>query len=75
MKNTNTEKNMEDIFMSKVFSILIMALIAWGVVFITLQGFGIVHWKWYWVVSPIFIAAIIYIIMVILAVALGMEIE
>ena len=60
--------------MSKVFSIIVYILIGWGVVFIALQGLGFVDWKWYWIMSPLFAATVIYIIMVILAVVLGMNI-
>ena len=45
--NINTEKNTEDISMSKIFSIIVYILIGWGVVFIALQGLGFVDWKWY----------------------------
>ena len=57
----------------KALSILVMALISWGIVFVLLRLVGIIHWHWFWTMLPIFIAVGIYIIMVVLAVVFGLE--
>ena len=60
--------------MGKIMSISIMVLFAWGFVFMLLKTIGLIHWPWVWVMSPVFAAVVIYVILVILAVALGIEI-
>ena len=61
--------------MGKIMSILIMALLAWGIVFIILRIFGLIHWHLFWAVSPILLAVVIFIIMVIIAAALGLGVN
>ena len=57
--------------MSEIFSILVMALWAWGFTFIGLRALGWIEWHYLWVMSPIFLGTIIYITMVVIAFALG----
>lgn len=60
--------------MSKVMSIGVMVLVALGFLFIILRALDIIEWRWFWVVMPIFVAVVIYVILVIMAVILGLEI-
>lgn len=50
---------------SELASAVIMGLIAWGVIFIFLRAIDIIQWHWFWVMIPIFLAAIIFILLVI----------
>ena len=32
------------------------------VIFIILRGLNVIHWAWYWIISPIWIMAILFVI-------------
>jgi len=61
--------------MGKILSMLIMALLSWGVVFIILRVVGVIEWHSVWVVLPILIAVVIWAVMLVVAVAQGFEYE
>jgi hypothetical protein len=61
--------------MSKIMSISVIVLLLLGGVFSVLRIVGQIHWHWVWVASPIFLAVVIYVILIILAVVFGMEIS
>lgn len=51
---------------SELASMSVIALAIWGAIFIALRVDGIIQWHWFWVMLPIFIACIIYVIIVII---------
>ncbi len=59
--------------MGKILSILIMALLSWGAIFIFLRAAGLIEWHAIWIVSPVLLAVIIWVIMLGIAAALGLR--
>ncbi len=47
-------------------SMSVIALAIWGAIFIFFRWVGWIQWHWFWVISPIFLACIIYVIIVII---------
>ncbi len=56
---------------SELASISVIALLVWGAIFIFFRWVGWIQWDWFWVVSPIFIACIIYVIIVVILYAMS----
>ncbi len=56
---------------SEFFTLIVYGLIGWGIVFTLLRLTGMIHWHAMWVMSPVFAAVVIWVIMVIIAAALG----
>ena len=45
------------------------------IVFITLKLIGIIHWSWWWVLSPAWIVAVIVIILIVISVLLDDKVD
>ncbi len=56
---------------SEMFTILVYALLVWGVIGIILRLMGWIRWHAVWVTLPIMLAVVIYVIMLIIAAAKG----
>lgn len=59
---------------SELASGIVMGLIVLGIIFIFLRAIDIIQWHWFWLMLPIFIAVLIYVIMGVLAIIYGLEI-
>ncbi len=51
---------------SELASISVIALVICGAVFIFLRAIDVIQWHWFWVMSPIFLALMIYIVLIII---------
>lgn len=56
---------------SQFFTLMVFALIGWSVVFSILKLVGILECHAMWAMSPAFVGIVIYVIMMIIAAALG----
>ena len=52
-------------------SISVIALLMWGAIFIFFRWVGWIQWHWFWVISPTFLALMIYIVMIIILYAIS----
>ncbi len=56
---------------SELASLSVIALAIWGAIFIFLRAIDAIQWQWFWVMSPIFLALMIYIVIIIILYAIS----